>query len=285
MEIYIYIAIAVVVAVSAYFIGRYLAFRKSAERINYLMDAIQDGEMNFHFSSNDQISKALNRFKEIINKIRQENESESWSKLIRVLTHEIMNTVTPIAALSESLAKNDSLDMKAGLETIAASSKDLIAFVDSYRSLSKLAKPVKRSFMVSEMVEKVIELNATYLEEYGAKCSYRALTPDILLYADEGQISQILINLIKNAAQAESHNIEITAEISGKEEVIIKVINDGRPISVGSKEQIFIPFFTTKTGGSGIGLSLSRQIMRMHNGAIELQQSDDISTTFVLIFN
>ena len=282
MELIIYIVIALIVGAV---IGGFITFRRAATKVNFLMDAMEDGEMNFRFKETNRLNKALNRQKTILEKHRQENEAESWSKLIRVLTHEIMNTVTPIAALSESLAQDDTLDTKAGLETIAQSSRDLINFVNSYRSLSKIAKPVKRPIMVDELIAKVIELTSTETEQHGARCTYRALSPDILLYADEGQISQILINLIKNAFQAESTLIEITAELSPKEEVIIKISDDGVPISHESKEQIFIPFYTTKAGGSGIGLSLSRQIMRLHNGTLDLLQSDNQRTTFMMKFN
>ena len=105
-----------------------------------------------------------------------------------------------------------------------------------------------------------------------------------MIYADEGQISQILINLVKNAVQAGARNIEITGEMGIEDEVIIRVINDGEPIPPSSQEQIFIPFYTTKKEGSGIGLSISRQIMRNHNGTIELIRSDETSTVFELIF-
>ena len=135
------------------------------------------------------------------------------------------------------------------------------------------------------MADNVLELNAKYLEENGARCTLRLLKPDIMIYADGGQISQILINLIKNAVQAQSHNIEITADINSKDEVVICVSDDGVPITKEDNEQIFIPFYTTKEGGSGIGLSLSRQIMRLHNGSLDLIQSDENKTTFAMKFS
>ncbi|MCQ2975380.1 MAG: HAMP domain-containing histidine kinase [Bacteroidales bacterium] len=285
MNTLIYIVIGLGCAIVGFFIGIWVTYRNNVRKITYMMDSIEDGEMNFRFAENSKINSSLNRLRIILEKFRQENEAESWSKLIRVLTHEIMNTVTPISALSESLANDPNLDTKAGLETIASSSKDLINFINSYRSLSKIAKPVKRPIMVAEMVCKVIDLTEKYIEELGAKCYFREISSDVLLYADEGQISQILINLIKNAAQAESSIIEVTSEINSKEEVVIKVIDNGQPISHESKEQIFIPFYTTKSGGSGIGLSLSRQIMRLHNGTLELEQSDYGQTVFTLTFN
>lgn len=215
-----------------------------------------------------------------------ESEQESWSKLIRVLTHEIMNTVTPIASLSETLLNFNGVDneLRNGLDTISQSSRSLIKFVESYRSLTRVAAPVKKAFYVREMVERVINLTREQAVISGAACSYSENSNDILLYADEGQITQIMINLVKNAIQAEARQVEITAEINIYEHVILNVFNDGRPISKESQEEIFVPFFTTKQEGTGIGLSLSRQIMRLHNGTLNLTKSDETGTVFTLVF-
>lgn len=215
-----------------------------------------------------------------------ENEQQSWSKLIRVLTHEIMNTVTPIASLSETLLKFEGVDedVRNGLDTISQSSKGLIKFVDSYRNLTRVAPPLKKAFYFREMAERVLNLTRDEALISGAKCSYIEKTEDIIIYADEGQITQILINLVKNAVQAEARNINITAEINQAEHIIINVFNDGSPISKESQEEIFVPFFTTKQEGTGIGLSLSRQIMRLHNGSLSLTGSDEKGTVFTLIF-
>jgi len=215
-----------------------------------------------------------------------ENEQQSWSKLIRVLTHEIMNTVTPIASLSETLLNFENVDeeVRNGLDTISQSSRGLIKFVDSYRNLTRVAPPVKRAFYFRELAERVISLTKEQALVSGAECIYIEKSDDILLYADEGQITQILINLVKNAIQAEARHIEITAEINLSEHVIINVTNDGSPISKGSQEEIFVPFYTTKQEGTGIGLSLSRQIMRLHNGTLSLTGSNDSRTIFTLTF-
>lgn len=215
-----------------------------------------------------------------------ENEQQSWSKLIRVLTHEIMNTVTPIASLSETLLNFENVDeeVRNGLDTISQSSRGLIKFVDSYRNLTRVAPPVKRAFYFRELAERVISLTKEQALVSGAECIYIEKSDDILLYADEGQITQILINLVKNAIQAEARHIEITAEINISEHVIINVTNDGSPISKESQEEIFVPFYTTKQEGTGIGLSLSRQIMRLHNGTLSLTRSDETSTVFTLTF-
>ena len=224
-------------------------------------------------------------FNDISNEIA-ENEQQSWSKLIRVLTHEIMNTITPIASLSDTLLTFDGADedIRNGLSTISKSSKGLIKFVDSYRNLTRVAPPVKKAFYFKELAERVINLTREQTIMSGAVCTYVEKSEDVLLYADEGQITQILINLVKNAVQAEAKSIEITAEINLSEHIIINVTNDGHPISKESQEEIFVPFYTTKQEGTGIGLSLSRQIMRLHNGSLSLSKSDSHSTVFTLIF-
>ena len=219
-----------------------------------------------------------------------ENQQESWSKLTRVLTHEIMNTITPIVSLSDTLnqcAVEDNLDPNyiSGLETISASSKGLLSFVESYRSLTRVAAPIRKSFLVSELVERVLQLSAPYTSEAGIETVYVEKTEDVILWADENQIAQILINLVKNAAQAEATRIEISVELDSLENVVIEVSNNGAPISAEGREEIFVPFYTTKQEGTGIGLSLSRQIMRLHNGSLTLARSDSQGTVFKLKFS
>ena len=265
--------------------------RKDRKKLQYMLDAFEDGEYNFRFKEDSKFNITLNRIKWIVDRRRQQNEQEPWTKLIRVLTHEIMNTVSPIASLSDALShyvdvpqESRDVDVKAGLETIASSSKDLIRFVESYRELAGVARPVKKALMVDELVSKVIELTSQQCMDAGVSCSYIAETEDVLIYADESQISRILINLIKNAIQAEARHISITSGIDSDEQTMISVSNDGIPISPASREQIFIPFFTTKRDGSGIGLSLSRQIMLAHNGRLDLVRSDSQCTRFTLLF-
>ena len=224
-------------------------------------------------------------FNDISNEIA-ENEQQSWAKLIRVLTHEIMNTVTPISSLSETLLSFDGLsdDLKNGLSTISQSSKGVIKFVDSYRNLTRVAAPVRKAFYFKELAERVISLTREQAAMSEAICTYEEKSEDIILYADEGQITQILINLVKNAVQADARNIVITAQLTLSEQTVISVTNDGLPISRESQDEIFVPFFTTKQEGTGIGLSLSRQIMRLHNGSLSLTKSDEKSTVFTLLF-
>ncbi len=215
-----------------------------------------------------------------------ESEQESWAKLIRVLTHEIMNTVTPIASLSEALQQFDNVEeqVRSGLETIAQSSRGLIKFVDTYRTLTRVAAPVKKAVLVRDLVERVIFLTQEQAQNRGASVIFEEKTEDILLYADEGQIIQILINIVKNALEADATNVKIIAEINLAEQIVIEVHNNGTSISKESREELFVPFFTTKQEGTGIGLSLSNQIMRLHNGSLTLTKSDTTGTVFKLTF-
>lgn len=279
-------AIALTAVITALYIHE-----KDRKKLEYMLDAFEDGEYNFRFTEDSKFNKALNRIKWIVERRRQQNEQESWTKLIRVLTHEIMNTVSPIASLSDALShyidipeERREIDVKAGLETISSSSKDLIKFVESYRELAGVAKPIKKGLMVDDLARKVIDLTHEQCIGAGVACTYQASAEDILIYADESQISRILINLIKNAVQAGAKHVSITASIDSSERTIIKVANDGAPITPEAQEQIFIPFFTTKRDGSGIGLSLSRQIMRAHNGLLDLTRSDEECTEFTMIF-
>ena len=264
---------------------------KDRKKLEYMLDAFEDEEYNFRFQDNSRFNRTLNRIKWIVERRRQQYEQESWSKLIRVLTHEIMNTVSPIASLSQALRKEADLpkeaqqmDVKTGLETISSSSENLIRFVESYRELAGIVKPVKKAVMLDQLIGKVIELTQVECRSAKVEITYRAKPDDILFYVDESQISRIFINLVKNAIQAGAHHIVIEAEEGRDDSIKVSVCNDGIPITPESQQQIFIPFFSTKSEGSGIGLSLSRQIMRSHNGTIDLIRSDREATVFELEF-
>ena len=281
---------AVIVAIAAAVIATIHTRRKDIKKVAYMMDALEDGELNFRFQDKNKFNRTLNRIRTIFEKQRQAHEQDSWTKLIRVLTHEIMNTVSPIASLSDALSKSmddeghSELDVKAGLNTISDSSKNLIKFVETYRELSGVARPVKKAVDLQELMDKVIGLDKELLAAHAATCTYTPEESDLMVYADEGQISQILINLIKNALQAGAKHITITGRMGKEDDVILRIANDGEPIPVAAQEQIFVPFYTTKKEGSGIGLSLARQIMRQHNGSIDLVKSDVNETVFQMVF-
>lgn len=284
MSVWLWILIVLGAVVLTAVITAWLVTKHNTRKVSYMMDALEDGEMNFRFRDNSSLNRALNRIRGIFKRRTAVDEAASWSKLFRVMTHEIMNTVAPIASLSDALSKDDSLDVKAGLETISASSKDLIKFVESYRSMMKQAPPVRKAVMVDEMMERVLNLNKTRLKEQGVTISYTQKTPDLLIYIDESQIMQVLNNLIKNAVQAEANSIRISAELNSEDRTIISVTNNGKPVPLRQQDEIFVPFYTTKPNGTGIGLSLSRQIMTKHNGNITLVQSDKNTTTFAMVF-
>ena len=216
----------------------------------------------------------------------ENNESESWTRLIRVLTHEIMNTVTPIASLSSALSQNldayDTEDVRSALGTISSSSEGLISFVQSYRSLTHIAAPVRKAFYLRDLVNDSVTIAQANWPS--ARVSYHELSDDIILYADYGQISQVMNNLIKNAVQAGASDIDITASIDKRERTVINVANNGEPISETGREQIFVPFYTTKgVSGTGVGLSLCRQIIRLNGGTINLTSSTLEATVFTIV--
>lgn len=216
----------------------------------------------------------------------ENNESESWTRLIRVLTHEIMNTVTPVASLSSALSQNlDSYsaeDIRSALGTIASSSEGLISFVQSYRSLTHISAPVRKAFYLKDLVNDSV--NIAKANWPSVNVLYRELSSDVILYADYGQMSQVLNNLIKNAVQAGAGNVSITASIDKREQTVIDIANDGESISASGQEQLFVPFYTTKgSSGTGVGLSLCRQIVRLNGGTIKLSSSTPEATVFTIV--
>lgn len=216
----------------------------------------------------------------------ENNESESWTRLIRVLTHEIMNTVTPVASLSSALSQNlDSYsaeDIRSALGTIASSSEGLINFVQSYRSLTHISAPARKAFYLKDLVNDSV--NIAKANWPSVNVLYRELSSDVILYADYGQMSQVLNNLIKNAVQAGAGNVSITASIDKREQTVIDIANDGESISASGQEQLFVPFYTTKgSSGTGVGLSLCRQIVRLNGGTIKLSSSTPEATVFTIV--
>lgn len=223
-----------------------------------------------------------------INSELVEKEIESWVRLTKVLTHEIMNSLSPITSLSDTLInidKSGDEDMLLGLQTINATSKGLISFVESYRKFTFIPAPEKKLFSVTPFLKRIVTLHS---QEWDSKVTYSASPEDIMIHADEDLIAQVLLNILKNASQAtalkEDALIWIDSYIDEKENVIIEINNNGGAIPAEVAENMFIPFFTTKEEGSGIGLSLSRQIMRFHGGSIKLISNTDKKVTIGLLF-
>lgn len=228
-----------------------------------------------------------------INSEMDEKEIDSWIRLTRVLTHEIMNSITPITSLSDTLLSlHEAMDedIKDGLEVISSTGKGLISFVESYRKFTHIPTPQPSLFYVNRFAERVVQL-ARFHNHYPNIDIRVAIRPDdLILYADENLISQVVLNLLKNAMQAIGTEqpdawILFKAYCNDEENVIIEVSNNGPLIPPEEAEHIFVPFFTTKEKGSGIGLSISRQIMRLSGGSLVLKSGPSVQyTTFVLTF-
>lgn len=211
-------------------------------------------------------------------------EVDSWIKLIRVLTHEIMNTITPVTSLSETLLTRvtEDKDLKQGLETIHKTGTELLAFVNNYRRFTHVPQPQPALFYVEPFLERMAML-----------CNHEveiSVSPkDLLVYADESLLSHVVTNLLKNAVEAFREKeklsfIRLQAYANAQESIIIDVSNNAGLIPEDVASHIFIPFFTTKPEGSGIGLSLSRQIMRVSGGSLSLHQDKAQGiTTFRII--
>lgn len=227
----------------------------------------------------------------------EEKEMEAWQKLIRVLTHEIMNSVTPISSLAgtvnEMLSRNEKdeetiNDMQIAIDTIRKRSDGLVRFVDNYRSLTHVPKPEFSIFLVNELFERVKKLMEKEIKANGIDFQIRTDPESLELTADEELIEQVLINLVLNSLyflkNIEQPVIRLTGQMDERGKTVIKVTDNGPGISEDLLEKIFIPFFSTKKDGSGIGLSLSRQIMRIHGGSIRITSRKNIETTVALRF-
>ena len=222
-------------------------------------------------------------FSDIRNELSS-REMESWTKLIRVLTHEIMNNVAPITSLSETLShKANDNEIKEGLSVINSTGKQLLNFVDNYRRMTLIPKPQPKLFYVKPFLERMVAISKEYSRT--SDIHQDISLPDLLLYADESLIAHVVTNILKNAVEAGASAITIAAYTAPDDSVCIDISNNGKPIPTDEAQQIFVPFFTTKPTGSGIGLSISRQIMKQSGGSIELITSGDATTLFRLKFS
>ena len=233
----------------------------------------------------------------------EEREMISWQNLIRVLTHEIINSITPIASLASTasgLLKNSNeckvpaemneviTDVRHAVKTIEKRSKGLITFVDNYRKLTRIPKPDFQIVKVQGLFERVESLMQDQLEHNSIKFSKEVDPESLTITADPALIEQVLINICKNSVEAVKGifrpKIKLKAGTDGLGNPVVKVIDNGRGIAEEVAERIFIPFFTTKPEGSGIGLSLSRQIIRLHKGTIGVASTPNEKTVFKLRF-
>ena len=216
-------------------------------------------------------------------------ETESWQKLIRVLTHEIMNSMGPILSLSKSLKNSVSQSDKlvSGLSAIENTGEGLINFIKEYRKLSTLPSPEKKTFPIAHLFNQLESLFSEEFSNSQIQLEVHVENPELELFADQHQVEQILINLIKNASDSLKTSLRgrirlKAVKISGM--ILIQVEDNGPGIPDNIRDQIFVPFYSTKTNGTGIGLSLSRQIMNNHDGTIQFSSIPNEKTIFTLSF-
>jgi signal transduction histidine kinase len=231
-----------------------------------------------------------------------EKELDSWQKLIRVLTHEIMNSIAPIISLTGTLRqlfttgtqpvqrpeidKSTVENMILGLDIIEERGKALVTFVDNYRKLTRIPKPEFAAFNIREWLDTIYLLQKARIEALGI--SYESSIDSRIreISGDKKLLTQVVINILNNAMEAlediqQGRKIRMSAELSKQNRPLLRISNNGPGIPDNLLEKIFIPFFTTREEGSGIGLSLSHQIMRLHNGYIHVESTEDL-TSFVI---
>ncbi|WP_268036947.1 sensor histidine kinase [Algoriphagus sp. PAP.12] len=233
----------------------------------------------------------------------EEKEMEAWQNLVKILTHEIMNSIAPISSLAGTLksdiehkieqneepTEEELEDFLMGMATIEKRSEGLINFVSDFRSLAHIPAPKFTSIRISHLFEQLKTLLHHQIETGGIKLIQEIDPEELILFGDQTQIEQVMINLTQNAIQAVEESdekiIRLRAFIDEAGKIIIEVCDTGKGIEEEALSKIFIPFFTTKKKGSGIGLSLSKQIMRRHKGNIQVRSQLGEGTTFKLIFN
>jgi two-component system, NtrC family, nitrogen regulation sensor histidine kinase NtrY len=238
-----------------------------------------------------------------INSEIEQKEIEAWHKLIRILTHEIMNSVTPISSLTETIQgmlqdKNDKqksirdldaeaiADIRFSLNTIHKRTEGLMQFVENYRNLTKVPRPVPEKVHIKPFLETISNLMANELKQKKITFHLHA-DSEMQLYIDPMLVEQVIINLITNSIHAVANKVNAEIELKTTyiySQPVISIRDNGKGIPPKELSEIFVPFFTTKKDGSGIGLSLSKQIMSLHNGSIKVQSQENAGTTFFLHF-
>lgn len=252
--------------------------------------ATETGDVNLLFNCSAMLHEGHKLRVVSIENIDRELDTQeglAWDKLTRILTHEIMNSLAPVTSISNTLLhKMDNSEvLKQGLETIHSTSDRLMQFVDSFRSVTRIPPPNKAPFYLLEFLNEV----CTLIAHGNAKLNIAVDPADTMIYADRGQLQQVIVNLVKNAVEACMQHegeqwIELRSHIAPDERVHIEVSNSsGGAIPADVAANIFTPFFTTKRDGSGIGLAVSKQIIRLHSGSLTLLHNNDERVTFLIV--
>jgi len=274
ITLYIIIGVGCLVVGVAYFHHQ----RKLRLRAHLMQEAIRNQDFTFRLPTNGLLpgeramQETLNQLGSIIRQQVSQNEVESWERLTRVLTHEMMNATAPITSISQSMLNRTDVKgtpLEDGIRAIQDTSRHLSDFVANYRKMSELEKPVLKDIQLRQILDDICRAYP--------QVSWEINVPSgINVNADAGMLRQVLINLIKNAIEAEAQKIVIALinneETSHNQPLTLYVGNDGMPIPAENRQSLFVPFFTTKRSGSGIGLSLSRRMMIQQGGMLELAE-------------
>ena len=299
---YYFSSVLVLMGIILLALSLYYDRKNLIERMGRMIGGIRHSDFSTHFPSNrsnDELNLLLQEMNEALETFRsrthdsvmEEAETKAWQKLISVLTHEIMNSIAPIISLSETLSEQEDQEkvdperyriMQQAMETIHRRSKGLLSFVENYRTLTRLPQPVKQPIQMHALLKSIQQLTASN----GIDFFWSVYPTQLILNADKTMVEQLLINLLKNAHEACSglpeEKIEVKAEMVG-DKVEITVSDNGQGIAPEAIDKIFIPFYSTKANGSGIGLSLCRQIVARHKGKISVQSGKN-GTCFKLEF-
>lgn len=280
----------------------YIDRRKLINRMEQMISGIRNEDFTFHYlqkGTSDELNRLSKEMNDALQVFRdqayqsykEEAEVEAWQKLISVLTHEIMNSIAPIISLSETLSKGAETtnlsdeewqNMRQGMQIIHRRSAGLLSFVENYRKLTKIPQPLMQSILVANLLKSMQLL----VEAEQIKFIYTCYPEQLHIRADRNMVEQILINLLRNAKEATENKPNPTIKIDANQvgsEVQITVTDNGTGISAEAINKVFIPFYSTKSSGSEVGLSLCRQMMSLHKGHISVS-SDDRGTRFTLFF-
>ena len=302
MKQLLFSSILLLLLIVALAVSLYYDRKKMIGRVEQMIASIRHADFSSHFvhhGSGDELSRLSQEMNEALDAfrshahdtMRDEAETQAWQKLISVLTHEIMNSITPIISLSETLSEQELSDevdvenyriMKRAMDTIHRRSKGLLSFVENYRKLTRLPQPTIQPIAIQPMLQSLRQLMASG----GITFNYEVYPEQLILKADKTMVEQLLLNLLKNAHEASAASteprIDVKAEKLGNE-IHISVSDNGHGISPEAIEKIFIPFYSTKSNGSGIGLTLCRQIALRHKGKIVVK-SDNKGSKFTVVF-
>lgn len=274
----LYIIISIVIVILAICFYHHQTILR--DRAYLMREAIRNHDFTFHlpvkglFFGERALQEALNDLGKDISSLVAQNEVESWQKLTRVLTHEIMNATTPICSISQAYLNNPQIKgtpYEEGIRTIYDTTRGLSTFVDSYRKFTQLQEPVPTDIILVDLIN---SLKLLYKDiEWNITIPY-----ETTIHADENLVRQVLINITKNAIEAGAKKMDIRWNNA------LYISNNGVPIPAGARREIFIPFFTTKSNGSGIGLALSRQIIMRQGMNLRLADTpvSGYHTTFVI---